>query len=200
MSWVAPVVRTLLIGSTALACATPCFGQGSTSATTSPQDSTSDTTSHASPIDSTARPDSTARTDSTALADTIAQASPTDSARRTATSDSVRKVPVAPAVAAVPADSTLLAACAGSSAAAPTLASGLLLLTFVPGTSAEARSAVAKRVQGKLVRPPGSGSLDTYYLQLPSGAAESKLRAIADRVIQFPVVQQVGTEACPPPR
>jgi hypothetical protein len=184
MSWVALVVGTLLIGSAGLAWATPCFGQ----------DSTSDTASHASPIDSIAP------TDTTALADTLAQASPTDSVGRAATSDSSRKIPAAPAAPAVPADRTLLASCAGSSAAAPALASGLLLVIFVPGTSAEARSAVAKSVQGKLVRPPGSGSLDTYYLQLPSSGAESKLRTIADRLIQFPYVQQVGTKSCPPPQ
>jgi hypothetical protein len=74
----------------------------------------------------------------------------------------------------------------------------LLLVVFVPGTSAEARGAVAESVQGELVRPTGSGSSDSYYLELPSGGTDFQLRAVADQLIQFAEVQQVGTKACPP--
>jgi cytoskeletal protein RodZ len=213
MFWVTLVVGTLLIGSVGLGFATPCFAQ----------ESRSDTTKLASPTDSIALKDSLTPADTvaqassadTASADTasVDTASADTAARATADSaalpqadtarappDTLPKVPAGSApTRTTPADSTLLAACAGSSGAAPGVASGLLLVIFAPGSSAEARSAAAESVHGRLVPQPGSEGFNAYYLLLPNGGTESELRAVADQLVQFPEIQQVGTKTCPAP-
>lgn len=137
---------------------------------------------------------------STSLADVspcAGQASPHDSTT-VARSDSVRPHPdnLQPAPATQPpVDSTLSTACIGSPGG---VASDLLVILFTPSASRSTRTAVAKSVHGRLLGPTPSGDAGSFYLAVPSGGNQYQLQAIADRLIQFAEVQQVGTVACPP--
>jgi hypothetical protein len=78
-----------------------------------------------------------------------------------------------------------------------TIARDLLVVEFTPRAGARERAAAAKSVHGKLLKPVKSGTPRAYYLRVPSGGQEFRLRAAADQLIRLPQVQQVGSRACP---
>jgi hypothetical protein len=95
-----------------------------------------------------------------------------------------------------PTDSILSAACgAGGSTA---VARDLLVIVFAPEARAAERAAVAKTVDGKLLGSVTSGEPGAYYLRVPSGGDEYRLRLAADRLILLDMVRQVGSRRCPP--
>jgi hypothetical protein len=75
----------------------------------------------------------------------------------------------------------------------------LLVVVFTPEAGKRERAAAAKRVAGKLLGPvtaePGA-----YYLRVPAGGEEYRLRVAADELIRLAHVKQVGSRACPPPQ
>jgi hypothetical protein len=66
---------------------------------------------------------------------------------------------------------------------------------FDPSAVPEERAAIVESVQGALEGPAGSGAV---YLRVPGAGTDHQLRAIADQLILFAAVRQVGTKACPP--
>jgi hypothetical protein len=119
-------------------------------------------------------------------------------------SDSVR--PKAPgsstthgtaAAAPEPTDSILTVAC--GAAGSTTVARDLLVIVFAPEAKAADRATVAKTVDGRLLGSVASGGPGAYYLRVPSGGNEYRLRAAADRLILLDKVRQVGSRTCPPP-
>ena len=94
-----------------------------------------------------------------------------------------------------PVDSILTAACRGAGATA--VARDLLVIVFAPEATAAERAAVAKAVDGSqlgsVTSEPGA-----YYLRVPSGGDEYRLRVAADSLIQLDMVRQVGSRTCPP--
>jgi hypothetical protein len=96
-----------------------------------------------------------------------------------------------------PADSILSAACSGPAGSKP-IARDLLVIVFAPEAGAADRAAVAKAVDGRLLGTVTSGEPGAYYLQVPSGGDEYRLRVAADRLILLDMVRQVGSRACPP--
>ena len=72
------------------------------------------------------------------------------------------------------------------------------MVVFAPEAGAAERAAAAKNVDGTLLGPVTSGEPGAYYLSVPSGGEEYRLRAAADQLIQSGKVRQVGTRACPP--
>lgn len=106
--------------------------------------------------------------------------------------------PAAPAAAAAaapspaPTDSVLAAACADGGG----LAANLLVVLFVATAADSDRVALAKAVGGKLVGPADAVRPGGYYLQLPNADLDP---TVADRVIRYPVVQEVGPVSCPSP-
>ena len=119
--------------------------------------------------------------------------SATDTARSGGAGDSIKP---AAAVTPLPTDSILSTACSGS-AGSTTTAPDLLVVTFTPESGRAERAAAAKSVRGKLLGqvPSEPGA---YYLSVPSGGQEYRLRAAADQLVLQPQVRQVGTRACPP--
>lgn len=95
-----------------------------------------------------------------------------------------------------PGDSILRATCSGPAGAA-TVARDLLVVVFAPEAAAAERAAAAKSVDGRLLGPVTSGEPGAYYLRVPSGGEESRLRVAADQLIQLDMVRQVGSRACP---
>jgi hypothetical protein len=95
-----------------------------------------------------------------------------------------------------PVDSILSAACgtAGSTA----VARDLLVIVFAPEARAADRATVAKTVDGRLLGSVASGGPGAYYLRVPSGGNEYRLRVAADRLILLDMVRQVGSRTCPP--
>jgi hypothetical protein len=93
-----------------------------------------------------------------------------------------------------PRDSILTAACGGPG----TVAQDLLVIVFGPEAGARERAAAAKSVDGKLLGPVGSGEPGGYYLRVPTGGNEFRLRLASDQLIQLPQVRQVGSRTCPP--
>lgn len=98
-------------------------------------------------------------------------------------------------VTSAPADSILSAACNGDAGLAP----DLLIIVFSPDAGAADRAAVARSVGGKLLGQVGSGEPEAYYLRVPSGRNEFRLRLASDELIQRPEVRQVGSRSCPSP-
>ena len=158
-----------------------------------------------------------ARTDSTrgtadssrpAAADTT-RATPYDSVRRDSigrpVGDSARApagqgsqtAPAAPAAPAAPPpspaamDSVLAAACAGGG-----LAVNLLVVLFIPTAADSDRVALAKAVGGRLAGPADAVRAGGYYLLIPNADLDP---TVADRVIRYPTVQEVGPVSCPSP-
>lgn len=155
-----------------------------------------------------------ARTDSTraaadssrpAAADTT-RATPYDSVRRDSigrpVGDSARAPasqasPAAPAAPAAPPpspaamDSVLAAACAGGG-----LAANLLVVLFTPTAADSDRVALAKAVGGRLAGPADAVRAGGYYLLIPNADLDP---TVADRVIRYPTVQEVGPVSCPSP-
>jgi hypothetical protein len=133
-----------------------------------------------------ARPDSASAADSTPATSDTVPSKPHGSAT---TSDTA-------ATHTEPADSILRAACSGA-AGSTAVARDLLVIIFAPEATAAERVAVAKAVDGSLLgsvtSEPGA-----YYLRVPSGGDEYRLRVAADSLIQLDMVRQVGSRACPP--
>jgi hypothetical protein len=132
------------------------------------------------------RPDSTLAADSTrARPDTVPPKTPGSSPMTGTT-----------AARPEPADSILSAAC--GAAGSTSVARDLLVVVFAPEARAAERAAVAKTVNGKLLGPVTSGEPGGYYLRVPSGGNEYRLRLAADRLILLDMVRQVGSRNCPP--
>lgn len=152
-----------------------------------------------------------ARTDSTraaadsfrpAAADTT-RATPYDSVRRDSigrpVGDSARHpagqasqaAPAAPPPSPAAMDSVLAAACAGGG-----LAANLLVVLFTPTTADSDRVALAKAVGGRLAGPADAVRAGGYYLLIPNADLDP---TVADRVIRYPTVQEVGPVSCPSP-
>lgn len=129
-----------------------------------------------------ARPDSATR-------------SSADTARSAARDSAQRSTPAAdaPAAAAPPviSDSVLAAACAQGGS----LAANLLVVLFTPTAADSDRVALAKAVGGTLAGPADAVRAGGYYLQLPNADLDP---TVADRVIRYPTVQEVGPVSCPP--
>jgi hypothetical protein len=132
------------------------------------------------------RPDS-------AAGDSSDQASP-DSVR-TKAEESATKADTA-AVSKEPNDSILSAACSGPGGSSP-VARDLLVVVFAPEAGTRERSAAAKTVKGKLLGPVSSEEPGAYYVRVPSGGDEYRLRLAADHLVQLQQVRQVGSRACP---
>jgi hypothetical protein len=131
--------------------------------------------------------DSASATDSTkAASDTVAPKAP-----GSATKHGSAAAPPEPA------DSILSAACSGPAGSKP-IARDLLVIVFAPEAGAAERAAVAKTVGGTLLGSVISGEPGAYYLRVPSGGDEYRLRVAADTLILLDMVRQVGSRACPP--
>jgi hypothetical protein len=141
----------------------------------------------ASDTQPTPHPDSASAADSTrAASDTVKPKAP-----GTATKPGTAPAPPQPA------DSILSAACSGP-AGSKAVARDLLVILFAPEAGAADRVAVAKTVGGTLLGSVTSGEPGAYYLRVPSGGDEYKLRVAADKLILLDIVRQVGSRACPP--
>jgi hypothetical protein len=121
-------------------------------------------------------------------ADSAARAS-ADTARPAANDSARRSTPSAEA-APVISDSVLAAACAQGGS----LAANLLVVLFVPTVADSDRVALAKAVGGTLAGPADAVRAGGYYLQLPNADLDP---TVADRVIRYPTVQEVGPVSCP---
>ena len=149
----------------------------------------SDSTNRASVDSQAAHPDSAAATDTSGAPGADGRGAWSDSARAgTDTISDTAKVSLEAA------DSILVGACSGPSPA--TVARDLLVIVFGTSVGAGKRAAAARSVNGKLLGPV-TGEPDAYYLRVPGGGRESRLRAAADELIQLPQVRQVGSRACP---
>jgi hypothetical protein len=154
--------------------------------------------------------DSVPKTDTArASSDTVLQRADPDSVSKTdstrAASDTVRPPAAGTAprsdtatAATAPPDSILSAACSGP-AGPGTVAPDLLVVVFAPEAGAAERAAAAKSVDGALLGQATSGEPGAYYLRVPSGGEEYRLRVAADQLILLDMVRQVGSRACPPP-
>ena len=138
-------------------------------------------TVRASPGDSSraGRPDSAAR-------------SPADTSRAAARDSAQRSTPApdAPAAAPVSSDSILVAARAPGGS----IPANLLVVLFTPTATDSDRVALAKAVGGKLAGPADAVRAGGYYLQLPNADLDP---TVADRVIRYSTVQEVGPVSCP---
>ena len=112
------------------------------------------------------------------------------------TTDTTRKADAA--ASSAPRDSILTAACTVPSGSA-SVARDLLVVVFRPEAGKRERAAAAKHVAGKLLGPVSSEEPGAYYLRVPTGGQEYRLRVAADQLIQLAQVQQAGSRACPPP-
>ena len=131
--------------------------------------------------------DSASATDSTqAASDTVAP-----KARGSATTSGTTAAPTEPA------DSILTKACGGPEGSTA-VARDLLVIVFAPEARATERAAAAKTVGGTLLRSVTAGAPGAYYVRVPSGGEEYRLRVAADKLIQLDIVRQVGSRTCPP--
>jgi hypothetical protein len=132
------------------------------------------------------RPDTTR----VAPADSAGKSRP-DSAGRTRPDSAPTSgaAPAAPAPVA-PADSVLAAACAGGGS----LAADLLVVLFTPTATEKDRVELAKGAGGKLAGPADAVRPGAWYLRVPNADLDP---TVADRVIRFPTVQEVGPAPCP---
>ena len=161
------------------------------------------------PSPARARTDSargTADSSRPAAADTT-RATPYDSVRRDSIGHPVGDTARAPAGQASPApaaapaapqpspaamDSVLAAACAGGGG----LAANLLVVLFTPTAADSDRVALAKAVGGTLAGPAEAVRAGGFYLLIPNADLDP---TVADRVIRYPTVQEVGPVSCPSP-
>jgi len=144
---------------------------------------TSDTELQRPHLDSASRADNSRAVSDTARPQGARGAAPADTATATATT--------------APPDSILATACGGPEGLA-TVARDLLVVVFTPEAGDAERAAAAKNVDGTLLGPVTSGEPGAYYLSVPSGGEEYRLRVAADQLIQLNMVRQVGSRACPP--
>lgn len=86
----------------------------------------------------------------------------------------------------------LAAACADGGG----LAANLLVVLFAPTAADSDRVALAKAVGGKLAGPADAIRAGGYYLQIPNADLDP---AVADRVIGYATVKEVGPVSCPSP-
>jgi hypothetical protein len=140
-----------------------------------------------------------ASTVDTSVADS---ASPGDSTRLTVDSLGARTSGAGKAERAsdsvrAPVDSILKKAC-GSSGGSATLARDLLVIVFAPEAGRADRATLVKEVRGKLLGPVSSEP-GAYYLRVPTGGQEHRLRAAADELVRSGLVRRVGSRACPSP-
>ena len=131
----------------------------------------------------------------TAAGDTARQARPDSAGRPDGQARSSGDAPgeAAPAAAAAPpatGDSVLAEACAQGGS----LAANLLVVLFTPGASDSDRTALAKAVGGTLAGPADAVRAGGYYLRVPNGDLDP---TVADRVIRYPTVAEVGPVSCP---
>ncbi|HZI74372.1 MAG TPA: hypothetical protein VFD73_10175, partial [Gemmatimonadales bacterium] len=94
-------------------------------------------------------------------------------------------------------DSILQRAC-GNPGTLP-VARDLLVVVFRPDAGARERAAAVRSVKGKLLGPV-SAEPGAYYVRVPAGGQEFRLRSAADELAQLAAVQQVGSRACPIPQ
>ena len=99
--------------------------------------------------------------------------------------------PAAPPPSPAAMDSVLAAACAGGG-----LAANLLVVLFTPTAADSDRLALAKAVGGRLAGPAEAVRAGGYYLLIPNADLDP---TVADRVIRYPTVQEVGPVSCPSP-
>ena len=156
----------------------------------------SDSTAPAAPDSQTALPDSIQRSgasqrDSASATDSTQAASDTVAPNAPGATKPGTTAPPAPA------DSILSAACSGP-AGSRLVARDLLVIVFAPQAGAAERAAVAKTVGGTLLGTVTAGEPGAYYLRVPSGGDEYRLRVAADTLILLDMVRQVGSRACPP--
>jgi hypothetical protein len=143
------------------------------------------------PVDST--PSSSLDTlDSSQAAQADTGAPGRDTTRAPGAADSTKTR--AAAAPAAPVDSILSAACAASGGST-SVAPNLLVVLFTVESGAAQRAAAARSIKGKLV---GRATPEGYYIRVPGGGGEMKLRAYADRLSRLTQVRQVGSRACPP--
>ena len=142
------------------------------------------------PVDSTPSPPDPLDSSQTAQADTGAPGQDTTRAPGAADSTKTR----AAAAPAAPVDSILSAACAASGGST-SVAPNLLVVLFTAESGAAQRASAARSIKGKLV---GQATPEGYYIRVPGGGGEMKLRAYADRLSRLTQVRQVGSRACPP--
>jgi hypothetical protein len=143
------------------------------------------------PVDST--PSSSLDTlDSSQAAQADTGAPGRDTTRAPGAADSTKTR--AAAAPAAPVDSILSAACAASGGST-SVAPNLLVVLFTAESGAAQRAAAAGSIKGKLV---GRATPEGYYIRVPGGGGEMKLRAYADRLSRLTQVRQVGSRACPP--
>ena len=142
------------------------------------------------PVDSTPSPPDTLDSSQAAQADTGAPGRDTTRAPGAADSTKTR----AAAAPAAPVDSILSAACAASGGST-SVAPNLLVVLFTAESGAAQRASAARSIKGKLV---GQATPEGYYIRVPGGGGEMKLRAYADRLSRLTQVRQVGSRACPP--
>jgi hypothetical protein len=95
-----------------------------------------------------------------------------------------------------PTDSILSAACGAAGSTA--VARDLLVIVFAPEARAADRATVARTVDGRVLGSVTSAGPGAYYLRVPSGGDEYRLRVAADRLILLDMVRQVGSRRCPP--
>ncbi len=99
--------------------------------------------------------------------------------------------PAAPPPSPAAMDSVLAAACAGGG-----LAANLLVVLFTPTVADSDRVALAKAVRGTLAGPADAVRAGGYYLLIPNADLDP---TVADRVIRYSTVQEVGPVSCPSP-
>ena len=93
-------------------------------------------------------------------------------------------------------DSVLKAACGGPDGTLP-IARDLLVVVFAPEAGRAERAAVARSAKGKLVGEVSGTEPGAYYLRVPTGGEEHRLRAVADELTRSGLVRQVGSRTCP---
>ena len=94
-----------------------------------------------------------------------------------------------------PVDPVVARAC--RDAAAGESAPDLLGIVFLRASSPESRDEVVAAVGGK--RLSGTAEDEFQYIQVAAGGSEFRLRTIADKLIRFREVSEVGPVACPAP-
>ena len=123
--------------------------------------------------------------------------------RDTTRPDSARNAPAAmpkapsppPPPPPTPVDPVVARAC--GDAAPGESAPDLLGVVFIRASSPESRDEVIAAVGGK--RLAGAAEDEFQYIQVAAGGSEFRLRAIADKLIRFREVSEVGPIGCPAP-
>jgi hypothetical protein len=115
-----------------------------------------------------------------------------DTPRRSTAESTREAAPSAAAASPGAGDSVLAAACAQGGS----LAANLLVVLFTPVASDSDRTALAKAVGGTLAGPADAVRAGGVYLRVPNGDLDP---TVADRVIRYPSVAEVGPASCRSP-